>query len=341
MTCYHPLKRWIKGFHTKKNDNGIMTIAEDAIITSYKKNSVTLPNGKKLTEYQEIPCGKCIGCRLEYSKKWAMRCMLEAKDHEFNEFITLTYDDDSVPHAKGVINFETGEMGDVLTLDFDDLQKFMKRLRIEFKRKYGVENIRFYACGEYGRKTERPHYHIICFNCPLPDKKLDVLTKKGQIQYKSEFLEKIWGKGRVRTSPVNFETCAYVARYVMKKVKGKEAIELFEDTGRVPEGVRMSRKPGIAKNYYDENKDKIYQSDEIWLKNKYGPVPLKPPRYFDNLYDIDNPDKMYDIKQNRKENAKISEKTREQTTGIDKITHLEQMETFKKHQIERLKRQIV
>lgn len=330
MACYHPLFAFRVLGQTDKRFTGFRNYDYSE---EYKKIHKEL-------EFTTIPCGNCIGCRLDYSKQWAMRCMLEAKDHEFNEFITLTYDEEHVPKAQGVTNFETGEVGEVKTLDFDDLQKFMKRLRIEFERKYGVTDIRFYACGEYGEKKERPHFHIICFNCPLPDKKLEKVSRKGSKQYSSEFLTKIWGKGLVRTSPVNFETCAYVARYVMKKTKGKEAVELFEDTGRKNENVRMSRRPGIARKYFDENKGKIYECDEIWIKNKYGAIPMKPPKYYDRLYDIDNHEEMESLKKHRKEIAVKIDKSEERRTNKDKLLRLAEQEDYKIKITQRLKRQV-
>lgn len=364
MTCYHPLKRWIIGYDKKD----FADTKEIAKVTSYSVNELEI-NGKKYTNWQEIPCGKCIGCRLAYSKTWAMRCMLEAKDHENNEFVTLTYDEEHVPKCKYRIDTETGEVkeiNEVNTLYFEHLKKFMKDLRryIEYhaeepkpKREDYKNNedyqkdkekwekkylIRYYACGEYGseKKTMRPHFHAIIYNLNLKDKKIDELSKKGSIQFKSEMLEKIWGKGRVRTSPVNYETCAYVARYIMKKVKGKEAVEFFESTGRTLEATRMSRMPGIGRKYYDKNKDKIYECDEIWLKNKYGALPMKPPRYYDNLYDLEEPEKMEQIKEQRKKIAEEIEKSRLEETGIDKLDYLKQKEEHKKEQIKRLKRQI-
>ena len=79
----------------------------------------------------ELPCGQCIGCRLERSRQWAMRCLHEASLHENNAFITLTYDDSNLPRGG--------------SLDYSDFQKFMKRLRKRIGRK-----VSFYCGGEYG-----------------------------------------------------------------------------------------------------------------------------------------------------------------------------------------------
>lgn len=294
----------------------------------------------KISDYIEIPCGKCWGCRLEYSRQWAMRCMLEAKDHENNQFITLTYDNDHLP-TKMIINIETGEVSDEGVLVPEDLTNFMKKLRryYEYHYDYGKDKIKYYACGEYGDLHHRPHYHAIIYDLPIPDKKFSHYNKTGNPVYTSDILNKIWGKGIVGINDVTYESCAYVARYVMKKVKGKEAVEELEASGKVNCFTRMSRNPGIGKNYYDENAEKIYECDEVWLKNKYGPLKCKPPRYFDKLYDIDNPEEMSKIKEQRQSIAKMSEETRlQESNGEDKLQYLARMEKIKLDKIKRLKR---
>ena len=163
-----------------------------------------------IKDYVEIPCGKCIGCRLAYSKEWANRCVLESKGWKNNYFITLTYAPDTLP-----LNEEFGNA----TLKPKDLQDFMKRLRIEWQRKHGHDNVRFYACGEYGSKTHRPHYHILAFNLPLYDLEELKKTDNGDMLYISREIDKIWGKGNTWVGEVNWNTCAYVARYIMKKQK--------------------------------------------------------------------------------------------------------------------------
>lgn len=362
MTCYHPLKRWVIGQRYNKDGE----LVEKAKITSYKAENpldeidnfkYEMKHGKplKMTNFQEIPCGKCIGCRLDYAKNWANRCMLEAKEHEENQFITLTYNDENLKKVKGVINFETGEIGEAATLVPEHLMKFMKDLRRYYEYHYNHKGIRFYACGEYGKTetyidnkgnvkkgTGRPHYHIIAYNLPIKDKKLDYIdSKTGYRYYQSDTLQKeIWKKGIVEIADVNWETCAYVARYVMKKIKGKEAVEIFRDTGLIQEFVRMSRRPGIGKTFYEKNKDKIYETDEMFIKNAKGVQKVKPSRYYDKLYDIDEPEKMAAIKEARKKAAEEAEKIRESESEFDKLEYLQIKENIKEEQIKRLKRRV-
>jgi len=99
----------------------------------------------------ELPCGQCIGCRISHSKQWAMRCVHEASLYDNNCFITLTYNPENLPPDCGLIK--------------SDFQKFMKRLR----KSYPSNKIRYYQCGEYGDKNNRPHYHALLFGFNFDD----------------------------------------------------------------------------------------------------------------------------------------------------------------------------
>lgn len=114
----------------------------------------------------KIPCGKCIGCRLDYSRQWANRCMLEAQYYPPDQvwFATITYNDKYVPRVMSS-DPDTGKQAPALTLRKRDFQLWMKRLR----RHFPENKIRFFAAGEYGSETLRPHYHAILFGLPLAD----------------------------------------------------------------------------------------------------------------------------------------------------------------------------
>lgn len=185
-----------------------------------------------------LSCGQCVGCRLERSRQWAVRCMHEASLFDENCFITLTYNDEHLP-------------GDG-SLHYEQFQKFMKRLR----KKFPDRKVRFFMCGEYGDLRDRPHFHACLFNCDFPDK---YYWKKsnGCRLYRSETLEKLWPFGDSTVGEVTFESAAYVARYVMKKVTGDAAESHYRrvrpDTGEVvelePEFCHMSLKPGIGSDW--------------------------------------------------------------------------------------------
>ena len=251
--------------------------------------------------FQEIPCGQCLNCRLNHSKEWAVRCMLEDKYSSDSYFVTLTYDDLHVPY-KNVIIEENGLFMPFQELRKKDLQDFFKRLRKAlFGNKKG--NLRYFACGEYGDKTYRPHFHCILFNLPLSDLKLYKCrhSSNGDILYfNSAFLSKIWGKGFVVVSAVSENTCAYTARYALKKVDFTHSVEeaksnladmeLQMNFGKFFDYVVsaeylqkpfcvMSRRPGLGRDYFDENCGIIYQYDEI------PGMSLRKLKYYDRLYD--------------------------------------------------------
>ena len=116
-----------------------------------------------------LSCGQCFGCRLEFSRQWAVRCMHESKMWPDNTFITLTYRD-----ARW-------------SLDPQHFTDFMKRLRYFFP-----QTIRYYMSGEYGEVNFRPHYHAILFNFAAPDLVYYRTTKAGFKLYNSPKLESIW-----------------------------------------------------------------------------------------------------------------------------------------------------
>jgi hypothetical protein len=152
VSCFHPMLAVSTGL----NSNGKRDIKFVAGPTEWE----TYPPNDRL----KIPCGRCVGCRLEKSRQWANRCMLELQYHESSFFVTLTYDDDHVPVTYYSEN-DDGEARSALTLRFRDLQLFLKRLRKE----HYYERLRFFACGEYGSTTYRPHYHAIIFGLTLDD----------------------------------------------------------------------------------------------------------------------------------------------------------------------------
>lgn len=203
----------------------------------------------------KVPCGKCIGCRLDYSRQWALRSIHEAQMHNHYKncsFLTLTFNDDMLnrrenPHSLNKAGFRT----------------WLKRLRKAVKSEYGVE-FRIMGCGEYGSKHLRPHYHLLVYGFNFPDKYVYQYRKVHGIEvlyYRSPFLEKIWTPAYSSDSygfsilgDVNFESSAYVARYVTKKLFGKAASRVYKD--KEPEFLTTSRMPGLGydwlKKYYKE-----------------------------------------------------------------------------------------
>lgn len=268
MACYHP----IKGYKSKHlSANGKRTIVFN-VNDAYRDLPIT------------IQCGQCIGCRLEKSRQWAIRCSHEASLYKNNSFITLTYNDNNLPHNG--------------SLDITHFQKFMKRLRF----KYQPKTIRFYHCGEYGEKHRRPHYHACLFNHDFEDKRLFQETKNGKL-YTSAILTEIWGMGHASIGAVTFRSAAYVARYIMKKINGEPAEKYYEWTDQVtgevhklaPEYTTMSRRPGIGSKWLRQYSADVYPDDFVIIDGKK----MRPPRAYDAQYEMESPEQFKRIRQER------------------------------------------
>ena len=221
--------------------------------------------------------------RFPVTIKWALRCVHEATLYTDNCFITLTYNNDNLP--------------DHNSLNKSDFVKFMKRLRKKFKDR----KIRYFHCGEYGEKYGRPHYHACIFNLDFYDKKIWTV-RDGIPLYTSDVLDSIWQKGYCTVGDVTFESAAYVARYLLKKITGDNALlhyavnvdastgEIYHPNGEIItrqcEYTTMSRRPGLAKGWYENWKDDVFPSDFVVVRGKK----MKPPKYYDGLYDIERPE---------------------------------------------------
>ena len=233
-----------------------------------------------------------------------------------NWFVTLTYEPGEVPIKNKItgelVRGEAGEIHSDLvlsspTLYKEDVQGFMKRLRDHIKYR-GGERIRYYMCGEYGSLNARPHYHLIIFNLHIQDLTFYKLNELKEPLFNSETLEKLWGHGFVVIGQVNWNTCSYVARYVMKKATG-DGKEHYKELGMLPEYTNMSLKPGIGQKYYEQFKNKIYELDEIILPNGKK---VRPPRYYDKKYGEEEPEVMMKIKERREYIQKQNIKTKMQ-----------------------------
>lgn len=244
-----------------------------------------------------LPCSKCIGCRLNYARSWALRCQLESLSHKDNCFITLTFSNEILQNRKNP-----------WSVDKNDFQLFMKKLR----KKYG-DSIRYFHCGEYGEKTYRPHYHALIFGhdfrIQTPTNKVRKYGKGKFPLYNSEELNKLWSNGHCTVGELNFDTASYTARYVTKKIKGEASkIHIDPETGSVTNiedvyctmsrGNKKTKFNGIGEQSYHKYKHRWYGND--FLVNGNG-IKMKPPRYFDKLYQEEYPIKMEAIKKARKE----------------------------------------
>lgn len=250
-----------------------------------------------------VPCGRCVGCRIDHSKEWAIRCMHEASCHAHNQFVTLTYNEENLPQG-----------GSLRKKDFQD---FIKRVR----QNYGYK-IRYFHCGEYGEKLSRPHYHALLFGLQLADQ-YPWAERRGNTYFRSPKLEKLWGKGHVEVSAVTFKSAAYVARYIMKKVGGERAEEHYQRVDNYgvihhvePEYATMSLKPGLGEGWYNKygNTD-CHNQDFIVYEGKR----MKPPRYYDTLLERQDPARIERIRLERKRNADRINSTPERLAVREKV----------------------
>lgn len=339
MSCYHPLKAFPTYVSPETGKQQYKICSYNTVAVRWNGNKFIALDGKSglpqdiITDFIEIPCGKCIGCRLSYSREWANRCMLEASYHKSSYFVTLTYDNEHL-HGVNHIDLDTGEFFEnaMFTLCKSDLQKFMKRLRFNTG-----QDIRYYSAGEYGSATYRPHYHLIIFGLYLDDLKIMKTNFRGDLFYTSETIAKAWPFGFHLVSDVSWDTCAYTARYVMKKRKGQDAY-LYEKLGIEPEFCTMSLKPGIGKLYYEDNKDHIYTFDSISISSGKSAIKFKPPRYFDRLYDIEYPEKFSVLKERRKLIGDSLNKIRSRLTDLEYLDYLAVAEESKQNKIKALRR---
>lgn len=298
MACYQPLKAFVLGVKENgKKDLKIYGNKVDHLEVISNGMYIPCPTHtrspsayKVIREFIEVPCGKCIGCRLAKSKDWANRCMFELQYHDSSYFVTLTYDNEHVHHSE-FIN-DDGVVTDILTCKKKDFQLFMKRLRKAFPH----QNIRYFACTEYGETTARPHCHAILFGLKLDDLRPIKISELGDTLYTSDKLLSIWQNGLVSIGEVTWESCAYVARYVTKKQYGQNA-EMYERYNIEPESCLMSLKPAIGKRYYEDNPHKLFDKDITYIRTPKGGRPVSAPRYFKKKYEEDFPEqyqKYYD-----------------------------------------------
>lgn len=288
MPCFKPLTAW-RGSVGESGKRSVVFKASDA------------SPGLSVLD-QKLPCGQCVGCRLDYSYDWAVRCVCEAQMHKQNSLILLTYE--KVPPD-----------GSLQLLDW---QNFMKALR------KAVGPVRHFHAGEYGTQNGRPHDHALLFGYDFPDKVYFKMAASGHRLYRSKILEKLWNKGNCSVGEMSFDSAGYLARYLLDKptltrqVKddvgnvigrtftdkaiSKYGVKVDFKTGeevllRRPEYLTMSRGGrdgrGIGYSWFQKFRVDVFPRDYMVLD---GGRKMPPPRYFDSLYEAENPLDMKRIK---------------------------------------------
>lgn len=211
----------------------------------------TVLSGEARIAMTPFPCGQCLPCRINKARMWTARLLLEQMDHEKSCFLTLTYNEACLPKDG--------------SLEKDELQKYLKRLRSKLDTK-----IRYFAVGEYGDKTWRPHYHLAVFGIGIES---------------SKQMEEAWQKGFIYVGDLNKDSARYMTGYIVKKLTKKDDPRLF---GRKPEFMTSSRKDGgIGKNTVlriaEEMKSKVYFKTQVMKVINYGGRELPLGRYLSNI----------------------------------------------------------
>lgn len=332
MSCYKPLIR-LYNPDDKEQSGRVYSLARFSQLNGKQLKYEDLMYNPKI---MLIPCGQCIGCKIRQREDWTTRIELEARSYPKEEvwFITLTYDDNHVP---GMI-VKTGEImrkvqytwkpgekrpSSVQILLYEDIQKFLKRLRKAYRGK-----LRYFVAGEYGEQTARPHYHMILYGWKPTDlENLYKIHHNGY--YTSKWLADLWGMGQVQIAQATPETYRYVAGYVTKKmyeIDGKKANAYYE-LGQTKPFACMSLKPGLGDHYYQEHKAEIWRQGYIQCTNgKKAQI----PRYYEKQMEVENPQRLWRIKQNRQKNA--IEQKKLQLENQDYKTVLETKERVTKKQ---------
>lgn len=199
--------------------------------------------------YRQVPCGRCMACRIRRTQEWAVRLMHESSMHEKSAFVTLTYSPETVPAGNSLIK--------------KDFQLFMKRLR----RDLGDRRIKYFACGEYGEHTKRPHYHAIVF---------------GISQDESDLIYEAWPFGFIKMGSVTFDSCRYVAGYIQKKLSGPMAEE--EYVGK--EAPFQVCSQGLGLSWAMANANYIFSNLNITVRG----VPVGIPRYYVKKLEVEAED---------------------------------------------------
>ena len=202
--------------------------------------NIARPNGQGNKDRIMIPCGKCVACLTNRRNDWTLRLKEELKNSTSGHFVTLTYEEENLPFGQFVN-----------TLDKRDLQLFIKRLRKHDK----TNQIRYYAVGEYGTKTQRAHYHLLIFNLS-----------------EVENIHKAWKLGHIKVSQINGKCIHYVTKYHVNKTD-------YPYGSQRPFAL-MSKNPAIGSGYIKKQRDYHEGYPQRAFYTEIGGVKKRLPRYF-------------------------------------------------------------
>lgn len=256
MPCYHPVPANREVYRETPVGDFTETVVRSRVTLFPDRSSQNL----------QIPCGRCLGCKQKRAQEWALRVVHETRYHDSSLFVTLTYDEQHLPHGGSLVP--------------RDLQLFLKTLRkaAALGRTHIVgRRLRYIACGEYGETTFRPHYHAILFGLGFDDERQATAKLR-----ESPTLSSLWGKGNVYYGEVSAASAAYVAAYTVKSVG-----QTFVDPDGVvlpPPFFRCSTRPGIGARYADSFADD-FRSGTLVVDGQ----PRAVPRYYQKRIKLARP----------------------------------------------------
>lgn len=257
------------------------------------------PGAPRVLNPMTVGCGNCLGCRADQARDWTHRILNEADMHDYSWFATLTYNEEHCPENH--------------QLNPSHLRRFFKALRRNTE-------VRYFAVGEYGDTTQRPHYHALLFGPALLDR-IPYTNRAGTKVWQSKTIDTAWHMGLTEIGSLTPASAAYCAGYVQKKLgKKKDAqdhLRVHEHTGEIikfqTEFSRMSLKPAIGRTWIEKHWRDVYPRDYIVIRGKE----YRPPRYYDKWMDQHHPDIMAEVRWNRA-NALQKLPTEQQLTSKEK-----------------------
>lgn len=275
--CTSPSKAWLSK-ELNRNGNRFLVFSSEKAL--FPKQPIF------------IPCRQCMGCRMSRSVDWAIRSELERKGHDASCFLTLTYDAEHLPESGSLVKA--------------DHQLFIRKLRKEI----APVKVRFMMCGEYGPLRERPHFHFCLYGYDFPDRVPIDLGSNGDVLYRSDLLDRVWGKGLAKIGSLTFQSSAYVARYILKKQLGKYASAVDPETGLtpyqrrtesgevvdlLPEYSQVSNRPGLGFEWFSKFYSEVFPKGTVVVNGRELPAPA----YFLRKLEDFDPDLFAQVKKDR------------------------------------------
>lgn len=258
-------------------------------------------------------CGSCIGCQLDRAQDWTTRLVQELHFHADASFCTLTYSDEWLPANH--------------SLSIRHMQLLIKRLR----RAIAPKRISYFIAGEYGEKTQRPHYHAIIFGHDLRGPKVIGMSRNGEHKrYNSPALQALWSDpetrspfGLVEVGSVTPASISYIAGYCVKKVGQALTPIVIDENGEFvpaePEFILASRNPAIGLRYWQKYGRQAVNHDNVVIDGDIRPL----PKYYSKKLAEDYPEEVIPIKTKRIQRSKVNaaHRTRARLAVREQVTN--------------------